>query len=128
MKMTLAPAVVFSVMVLAGCGSGGAATATITGKYRTTIFAPVSAQGTYTLVFKRNGTGDTEVNGQPTAHTFTFKGTTLTSPGGGANVCPTAGTYRIHLAGKHLTLTVIHDPCTIGRAQILPGHTWTKVG
>jgi hypothetical protein len=46
----------------------------------------------------------------------------------GPNVWPTVGTYRIHLAGKHLTLTVIHDPYTIGRAQILPGHTWTKVG
>ena len=128
MKMTLAPAVALFVMVLAGCGSGGAATTTIAGKYSTTIFKPVSVQGTYTLIFKKNGTGDTEVNGQPTAHTFTFKGSTLTSPGGGPNVCPTVGTYRIHLAGKHLTLTVIHDPCTIGRAQILPGHTWTKVG
>ena len=128
MKMTLAPAVVFFAVVLAGCGNGGAAIATIQGKYTATIFEPVSVQGTYTLIFKKNGTGTTAVNGQPTCHTFTFKGSTLTSPGGGCNVCPTAGTYRIHLAGKHLTLTVIHDPCTIGRAQILPGHTWTKVG
>src|SRR5438132_13500625 len=98
MKMTLAPAAVFSVMVLAGCGSGGAATTTIAGKYSTTIFTPVSVQGTYTLIFKKNGTGDTEVNGQPTSHTFTFKGSTLTSPGGGPNVCPTVGAYTIHLA------------------------------
>src|SRR5581483_9428121 len=41
---------------------------------------------------------------------------------------PSVGTYRIHLAGKHLTLTVIHDTCTIGRAQVFPGHIWTKVG
>jgi hypothetical protein len=128
MKMTLALAAVLFVMVLAGCGSGGAATTTISGKYSTSIFQPVSAQGVWTLNFKKDGTGNTELYGQPTAHTFTFKGSTLTSPGGGANVCPTAGTYKIHLAGKHLTLTVIHDPCTIGRAQILPGHTWTKVG
>jgi len=114
--------------VLAFATACGSATTTITGKYETTIFRPASVQGTYALIFKKNGTGDTEVNGQPTPHTFTFKGSTLTSPGGGPNVCPTAGTYKIHLAGKRLTLTVIHDPCTIGRAQIFPGHIWTKVG
>ena len=127
-KMTLAPAVALSVMVLAGCGSGGAATTTISGAYGTTITKPPSAAGTYTLYFLKKGMGNVALNGQPTDHTFTFKGSTLTSPGGGPNACPTAGTYRIHLAGKHLTLTVIHDPCTIGRAQIFPGHTWTKVG
>jgi len=122
-------AIVISILpVLAFATACGTATAPITGKYSTTIFKPVSAQGVWTLNFKKDGTGDTELNGQPTAHTFTFKGSTLTSPGGGPNVCPTAGTYKIHLAGKHLTLTVIHDPCTIGRAQILPGQTWTKVG
>ena len=110
------------------CGTATTATTTITGKYGTTITTPASAAGTYTLNFKKNGTGTVEVNGQPTAHTFRFKGSTLTSPGGGANVCPTSGTYRIHLAGKHLTLKVIHDPCTIGRAQVFPGHIWTKVG
>ena len=106
----------------------GTATPTVTGKYSTTIFTPVSAQGTYTLNFKKNGTGTVAVYGQVTGHTFTFRGSTLTAPGGGVNVCPTAGTYRIHLAGKHLTLTVIHDTCTIGRAQIFPGHIWTKGG
>jgi hypothetical protein len=125
----LAAAAVVGVL---GCGSAkkGAetATATVTGEYRTTIFTPVSAQGTYTLNFKKNGTGTTAVNGRLTDHTFTFKGSTLTSPGGGANVCPTVGTYRIHIAGKHLRRTIIHDTCTIGRAQILPGHVWTKVG
>lgn len=114
--------------VLAFVTACGNATATITGNYETTIITPASYAGTYTLNFKKNGTGTTTVNGQLTAHTFTFKGSTLTSPGGGANVCPTVGTYRIHLAGKHLTFTVIHDPCTIGRAQILPAHIWTQVG
>jgi hypothetical protein len=128
MKMTLALAVAFSVTVLAGCGSGGAPTTTIAGAYETTITTPLSAAGTYTLYFLKKGMGNTVVNGQPTCHTFTFKGSTLTSPGGGCNVCPTAGTYRIHLSGKHLTFTVIHDSCTIGRAQVFPGHTWTKVG
>jgi hypothetical protein len=104
------------------------ATTTITGKYRTTITTPASASGTWTLNFKTNGTGTVTWNGQLTPHTFTFKGSTLTAPGGGANVCPTVGTYRIHLAGNHLTLTVIHDPCKIGRAQVMPGHIWTKVG
>jgi hypothetical protein len=100
----------------------------ITGNYRTTITKPPSAAGTWTLNFKKNGTGTTTFNGQLTGHNFTFKGSTLTSPGGGANVCPTVGTYRIHLDGNHLTLTVIHDTCKIGRAQVLPGHIWTKVG
>lgn len=109
---------------ITACGS----TAPITGKYTTTIFEPLSAQGMYTLEFKKNGTGTVAVNGLPTPHTFTFKGSTLTAAGGGQNVCPTAGTYRIHLAGKHLTFTVIHDPCTTGRALILPGHIWTRVG
>ena len=68
------------------------------------------------------------VNGQLTPLGFTFKGSTFTSPGGAGYVCATAGTYRIHLAGKHLTLTVIHDTCKIGRAQVFPGHIWTKVG
>jgi hypothetical protein len=113
--------------VLAFVTACGKPTATVTGKYRTTIFTPSEA-GTYTLNFKKNGTGTVALNGQLTDHTFTFKGSTLTSPGGGANVCPTVGTYRIHLAGKHLTLTVIHDKCTIGRAQVFPGHIWTKVG
>jgi hypothetical protein len=108
----------------AGCGK---ATATVTGSYTTTITTP-SAAGTYTLDFKKDGSGTVAVNGELSGHTFTWKGSTLTAPGGGENVCPTAGTYKIHLAGKHLTLTVIHDPCTIGRAQIFPGHTWTKVG
>jgi hypothetical protein len=122
-------AIVTSILpVLAVVTACGNATATITGKFGTTIFTPASAQGTYTLNFKKNGTGTVAVNGQLTDHTFTFKGSTLTSPGGGANVCPTVGTYRIHLAGKHLTLTVIHDTCTIGRAQVFPGHIWTKVG
>jgi hypothetical protein len=94
------------------------ATATIPGKYRTTILTPASAQGTYTLNFNKNGTGTVAVNGQLTDHTFTFKGTTLTSPGGGANVCPTVGTYRIHLAGKHLTLIAIQRGMC-GRAQRL---------
>jgi len=128
MKIALAVAVAFSVTVLAGCGSGGAATPTIAGAYETTITTPPSVAGTYTLYFLKKGLGNTTVNGQPTCHTFTFKGSTLTSPGGGCNACPTAGTYRIHLAGKHLRLTVIHDPCTIGRAQVFPGHIWTKVG
>lgn len=112
---------------LTACGSSQP-TAPITGKYTTTIFKPLSAQGTYTLDFKKNGTGTVAVNGQPTPHTFTFKGSTLTIPGGGENVCPTAGTYRIHLAGKHLKFTVIHEPCTIGRALIFPGRIWTRVG
>lgn len=73
--------------------------------------------------FGKNGTGTVAVNGQPTSHTFTFKGSTLTAPGGGDNVCPAAGTYGIHLAGKHLTLTVIHDPCTIGRTNL----PWTHL-
>ena len=105
-----------------------AATATIRGKYGTTITTPASAAGTYTLNFEKNGAGTVAVNGQLTGHTFTFKGSTLTAPGGGVDVCPTVGTYRIHLAGKHLTLTAIHDTCTIGRAQVFPGHIWTKVG
>jgi hypothetical protein len=118
-------AIVIAILpVLAFATACGTATAPITGKYSTTIFEPVSVQGTYTLIFKKNGTGDTEVNGQPTAHTFTFKGSTLTSPGGGPNVCPTVGTYKIHLDGKHLTLTVIHDPCTIGRGTNPP---WTHL-
>ena len=109
---------------LTACGSSSQSTATITGKYKTTI----PPDGTYTLNFEKNGAGTTSLNGQLTPHNFTWKGTTLTSPGGGPNVCPTVGTYRIHLAGKHLRLTVIHDTCTIGRAQVLPGHIWTKVG
>ncbi len=119
----LAAVAVLVVIMLSTCGS-----ATITGEYRTTITTPASVAGTYTLNFKKNGTGTVAVNGQLTGHTFTFKGTTLTAPGGGANVCPTIGTDRIHLAGKHLTLTVIHDTCTIGRAQVFPGHIWTNVG
>jgi hypothetical protein len=114
--------------VLAFAAACGTATTTITGKYGTTITTPASVAGTYTLNFKKNGTGTVEVNGQPTGHTFTFKGSTLTSPGGGENVCPKSGTYRIHLAGKRLTLKAIHDTCTIGRAQVFPGHIWTKVG
>ena len=121
-------AIVMSILPLLALVTTASATATITGKYRTTITTPASAAGTYTLNFKSNGTGTVTVNGLLTAHTFTFKGSTLTAPGGGANVCPTVGTYRIHLAGKHLTLTVIHDTCTIGRAQVFPGHIWTKVG
>jgi hypothetical protein len=136
MKLTLVPPLAFSVLALAGCGSGGAATTTIAGAatttiagaYETTITTPPAAAGTWTLYFLKKGLGNTALNGQPTAHTFTFKGSTLKSPGGGANVCPTVGTYRIHLAGKHLTFTVIHDPCTIGRALVFPGRTWTKVG
>jgi len=104
------------------------ATATITGKYTTTITTPASAAGTYTLNFKKNGTGAISVNGQLTPLTFTFKGSTLTAPGGAGYVCPTVGTYRIHLSGKHLTLTAIHDTCKIGRAQVFPGHIWTKAG
>lgn len=114
--------------VLAFAAACGTATTTITGKYGTTITTPASVAGTYTLNFKKNGTGTVEVNGQPTGHTFTFKGSTLTSPGGGENVCPKSGTYRIHLAGKRLTLKAIHGTCTIGRAQVFPGHIWTKVG
>jgi hypothetical protein len=114
--------------VLAFAAACGTATTTITGKYGTTITTPASVAGTYTLNFKKNGTGTVEVSGQPTGHTFTFKGSTLTSPGGGENVCPKSGTYRIHLAGKRLTLKAIHDTCTIGRAQVFPGHIWTKVG
>jgi hypothetical protein len=122
-------AIVISILpVLAFATACGTATTTITGKYGTTITTPASVAGTYTLNFNKNGTGTVEVNGQPTGHTFTFKGSTLTAPGGGENVCPTSGTYRIHLAGKHLTLKVIHDTCTIGRAQVFPGHLWTKVG
>ena len=109
---------------LAACGSSSQPTATIPGKYRTTL----PPDGTYTLNFEKNGAGTITLNGQLTPHTFTYKGSTLTAPGGGADVCPTVGTYRIHLAGKHLTLTAIHDTCTIGRAQVFPGHTWTKVG
>ena len=122
-------AIVTSILpVLAFVAACGNATATITGNYGTRITTPASAAGTYTLTFKKNGTGTVAVNGQVTGHTFTFKGSKLTAPGGGANVCPTVGTYRIHLAGKHLTLTVIHDTCTIGRAQVFPGHIWTKMG
>jgi hypothetical protein len=122
-------AIVFSILlVLAFATACGTATTTITGNYGTKITTPASVAGTYTLNFNKNGTGTVEVNGQPTGHTFTFKGSTLTAPGGGENVCPTSGTYRIHLAGKHLTLKVIHDTCTIGRAQVFPGHLWTKVG
>lgn len=121
-------AIVMSILPVLALVTAATATATITGKYRTTITTPASAAGTYTLNFKKNGTGTVAVNGQLTGHTFTFKGSTLTAPGGGANVCPTVGTYRIHLAEKHLTLTVIHDTCTIGRAQVFPGHIWTKVG
>jgi len=104
------------------------ATATITGKYSTTILAPPEAAGHWTLHFKKNGTGTVLLQGVLTDHTFTFKGTVLTSPGGGANICPNVGTYRIHRHGKHLTFTVIHDPCTVGRKLILPGHIWTKGG
>ena len=104
------------------------ATAVITGKYTTTITTPASAAGAYALNFKRNGTGTITWNGELTPLTFTFKGSTLTAPGGAGYVCPTAGTYRIHLAGKRLTLTVIRDTCTIGRAQVFPGHIWTRVG
>jgi hypothetical protein len=122
-------AIVISILpVLAFATACGTATTTITGNYGTKITTPASVAGTYTLNFNKNGTGTVEVNGQPTGHTFTFKGSTLTAPGGGENVCPTSGTYRIHLAGKHLTLKVIHDTCTIGRAQVFPGHLWTKVG
>jgi hypothetical protein len=104
------------------------ATATITGKYRTTIATPADAAGTWTLNFKKHGTGTITWNGQLTPLRFTFKGSTFTSPGGAGYVCATAGTYRIHLAGKHVTLTVIHDTCKIGRALVMPGHIWTKVG
>lgn len=121
-------AIVMSILSVLAFVTTAAASATITGKYRTTITTPASAAGTYTLNFKRNGTGTVAFNGQPTPLGFTFKGSTFTSPGGAGYVCPTVGTYRIHLAGTHLTLTVIHDPCKIGRAQVLPGHIWTKVG
>jgi hypothetical protein len=121
-------AIVISILPVLAFATASTATATIMGKYTTTITTPASVAGTYTLNFKKNGTGTVTVNGQLTDHTFTFKGSTLTAPGGGANVCPTVGTYRIHLAGRHLTLTVIHDTCKIGRAQVFPGHVWTKVG
>jgi hypothetical protein len=124
MKRFAIPVSILLVALATACGT----TATVTGKYRATIFTPLPAQGIYVLNFKHNGTGTVTVNGQLTVHNFTFKGSTLTSPGGGANVCPTAGTYRMHLDGKHLRFTVIHDTCTIGRAQVFPGHTWTKVG
>lgn len=102
-------------------------TATVTGKYTTTIATPASAAGTYVLNFKKNGTGTITWNGQLTPLTFTSKGSTLTAPGGAGYVCPTVGTYRIHLAGKHLTFTVIHDTCKTGRAHVFPGHIWTRV-
>ena len=121
-------AIVVSILPVLAFVTTATAAATITGKSTTTITTPASAGGTDTVNFKKNGTGTVAVNGQLTEHAFTFKGSTLTAPGGGPNVCPTAGTYRIHLAGKHLTLTVIHDTCKIGRAQVFPGHIWTKVG
>lgn len=121
-------AIVMSILPVLAFVVSATATATITGKYRTTITTPASAAGTWTLNFEKNGTGTTTWNGQPLPFTFTFKGSTLTDPGSAGRVCPTVGIYRIHLAGKHLTLTVIHDTCKIGRAQVFPGHIWTKVG
>jgi len=121
-------AIVMSILPVLAFVTTATATATITGKYTATITTPASAAGTYTLNFKKNGTGAITVNGQLTPLTFTFKGSTLTAPGGAGYVCPTVGTYRIHLTGKHLTLTVIHDTCKIGRAQVFPRHIWTKVG
>lgn len=121
-------AIVMSILPVLAFVAPATATATITGRYTTTITTPASAAGTYTLNFKRNGTGTITWNGQLTPLTFTFKGSTLTAPGGAGYVCPTIGTYRIHLAEKHLTLTGIRDTCKIGRAQVFPGHVWTKVG
>lgn len=123
-------AIVMSILPVLAFVAPATAAATITGKYTTTITTPASAAGTYTLNFKKNGTGTITWNGQLTPLTFTFKGSgsTLTAPGGAGYVCPTVGTYRIHLAGKRLRLTVIHDTCKAGRAQVFPGHIWTKVG
>jgi hypothetical protein len=121
-------AIVLSIIPVLAFVTTATATATITGKYRTTITTPASAAGTWTLNFKKNGTGTMTWNGQLTPLGFTFKGSTFTSPGGAGYVCPTVGTYRIHLAGKHLTLTAIRDTCKIGRAQVFPRHIWTKVG
>ena len=121
-------AIVMSILPVLAFVVSATATATITGEYRTTITTPVSAAGTWTLNFKKNGSGTITFNGALTPLTFTFKGSTLTAPGGAGYVCPTVGTYRVHLAGKHLTLTAIHETCKIGRAQVLPGHIWTNVG
>jgi hypothetical protein len=121
-------AIVMSILPVLAFVTAATATATATGKYMTTITTPATAAGTWTLNFNANGTGAIRFNGQLTPLAFTFKGSTFTAPGGAGYVCPTVGTYRIHLAGKHLTFTVIHDTCKIGRAQVLPGHIWTKVG
>ncbi len=120
--------IVMSILPVLAFVTTATATAAITGKYRTTIATPADAAGTWTLNFKKNGTGTITWNGQLTPLRFTFKGSTLTAPGGAGYVCPTAGTYRINLAGKHLTFKVIHDTCKIGRALVFPGHIWTRVG
>lgn len=117
-------AIVISILVALALVTAAMANMKVTGKWRTTITTPADAAGTWTLNFKKNGTGTTAYNGQLFGATFTFKGSVLTA---GPGVCPTYGTYRIHRAGKHLTLTVINDPCTMGRKLVLPGHTWTKV-
>jgi hypothetical protein len=121
-------AIVLSILAAVAFATMAMATVTIHGKYSTTILAPPEAAGHWTMSFKKNGTGTTAFQGVLIPNTFTFKGSVLTSPGGGANICPTVGTYRIHRHdhGKRLTFTVIHDPCTVGRKLIIPGHVWTK--
>jgi hypothetical protein len=121
-------AIAMSILAALAFATAAIATGTITGKYTTTITAPASVAGRWTLDFKTNGTGTVAFDGQLTGNVFTVKGSKLTAPGGKGHSCPNVGTYRIHLAGKHLTFTVIKDECTVGRKLVLPGHTYTKVG
>jgi hypothetical protein len=119
-------AIAMSALAALAFATAAMATGTITGKYAATISSPASVAATWTLDFKANGTGTVAADGQLTGNVFTVKGSTLAVPGGKS--CPGVGTYRIHLAGKHLTFTVIKDACTVGRKLILVGHTFTKTG
>ncbi len=119
-------AIVASAVAALALSTAAAASAKITGKYRTTITKPASVKGTWTLDFKPNGSVTVTLNGKPTPNHPSVKGSTLTTPGG--KQCRSVGTYKIKLTGNALTFTVIKDSCKVGRKLILPGHAFTKVG
>ena len=106
-------AIVMSILPLLAFVTTATASATITGKYRTTIATPAVSCRNVDAELQEEGKGTVTWDGQlSTPLTFTFKGSTFTAPGGAGYVCATVGTYRIHLAGKHL-----HSQSSMTRAR-----------
>ena len=116
--------IVVSIVAALACSTAALASQTISGKYRATVTKPASVAGTYTLDFKPNGTGTVIVGSHQLVATFTFTGTTLTTPAGGG--CK-AATYTIKPAGNTLRFKAVKPDSCVGRKTVL-GKTFTKVG